>query len=83
VARLNTKSNEAQILEAPADQGYASNDIYGMVQTDKMHFASGCGLLSFDPATIVLKLSMKFQAEPRTQFLVTMAAIFGSAQTMV
>jgi AraC-like DNA-binding protein len=49
-ARLNTKSNEAQILEAPADQGYASNDIYGMVQTDKMHFASGCGLLSFDPA---------------------------------
>ena len=48
VARLNTKSNEAQIMEAPTDQGYAANDIYGMVHTDKMHFASGCGLLSCD-----------------------------------
>lgn len=48
VARLNTKSDEAQILEAPADQGYASNDIYGMIQTDRLHFASGCGLLSYD-----------------------------------
>ncbi len=48
VACLNTRSNKSRILEIPTDHGYASNDIYGMAHTDRMHFASGCGLISYD-----------------------------------
>ena len=48
VARLNIRNNEAQILEIPTDKGPAANDIYGMAKTDRIHFASGCGLISYD-----------------------------------
>ena len=50
-AKLNTRSGKAETHRFPTDKGYASNDIFGIVSTDKVYFASGCGLITHDPSS--------------------------------
>ena len=47
-ACLDIKNNQIDICEFSTSQSKTYNDIYGMVATDKMHFATGCGLFTHD-----------------------------------
>lgn len=47
-ACLNTRSNHIHLCEFSTSKSKTYNDIYGMVATDKMHFATGCGLFVYD-----------------------------------
>ena len=47
-ACLNTKNNQIHTLEFSTPKSKTFNDIYGMVATDKVHFATGCGLFAYN-----------------------------------
>lgn len=50
-ACYNTRTGEVHLCAFSTPQGLTYNDIYGMVATDRMHFATGCGLFSYDSAS--------------------------------
>lgn len=50
-ASLNTSSGLIQVHEFPTDRGYASNEIFYVSKSDKMNFASGSGLVTYDERT--------------------------------
>lgn len=56
-ASLNTSSGLIQVHEFPTDKGYASNDIFYVSKSDKMNFASGSGLVTYDDSTGLSKIS--------------------------
>lgn len=47
-AHLDTRNGIVHIHNFSTDKGRSSNDIFGIASTDKVHFASGCGLISYD-----------------------------------
>ena len=55
-ACLNTRSNQIHICEFSTPKSKTYNDVYGMVATEKMHFATGCGLFTYDFAADSYKI---------------------------
>ena len=49
-ACLNTKNNKIHLCEFSTPKSKTFNDIYGIVATDKVHFATGCGLFAYNCA---------------------------------
>ena len=49
-ACLNTRSGAMKVCEFSTPKSKTFNDIYGMLATEKMHFATGCGLFVYDGA---------------------------------
>ena len=49
-ACLNTKNNKIHTLEFSTPKSKTFNDIYGVVATGKVHFATGCGLFAYNSA---------------------------------